>query len=96
MYGPLKAKLRGLKHVWVYYVTGPPKKLKLYESYKNDDCLRCHGPAKGYLKNKGHRKDKKLLTQMETGERSCLKNGCHDMGHLLKSDFEDDFDDLEG
>lgn len=96
MYGPLKAKFRGLKHVWVYYVTGAPKKLKLYNNYKNDDCLRCHGVAKGYLKDKDHRKDKKLLAQMEKGERSCLEKGCHDMGHLLASDIEDDFDDLEG
>jgi len=90
MFGPVKAKMTGLKHLWVYYITGPPKKLKLYEPYKNRDCLRCHGPAKSYTKEKKHRKDKKLLEQLNTGERSCIERGCHDLGHLLESEFEDD------
>lgn len=90
MFGPITTKLNGLKHLWVYYVSGPPDKLKLYKPYNNGDCLRCHGPAKSYLKEKKHRKDKMLLGQMKTGERSCLERGCHDMGHLLESEFEDD------
>lgn len=86
MFGPIKTKINGLKHLYVYYIKGPPKKLKLYQKYQNRDCLRCHGTAKKYNKNKKHVRVKNLLVQLESGKRSCLENGCHDLAHLLESD----------
>ena len=78
MFGEVKAKLNGLKHVWVNYVGPQPEKIKLYSPYANRDCLRCHGPSKRFLESDGHSDD---LADIRSGEMSCLD--CHDTGHIL-------------
>ena len=80
MFGDVKAKLNGLKHVWVHYVSGPPDKLELYQPYPNYNCLHCHDDARGYLEVPLHQRHAAELAQ---GERSCLS--CHDVGHDLDS-----------
>lgn len=90
MFGPTSAKIRGVKHLWAYYVAGPPKTLKLYEAYDNRDCLRCHGASKKYRSAKFHRAEETLLTQLDTGARSCLEIGCHTVGHRLAARTDDE------
>jgi nitrate/TMAO reductase-like tetraheme cytochrome c subunit len=78
MFGDVKAKLNGLKHVYVNFITGPPDKIKIYKPYQNNDCLHCHGPAKKFRENEDHADNMK---DIESGETSCLD--CHDVGHVL-------------
>ncbi len=76
MFGDVKAKLSGLKHVWIYYFGEVPDKIKLYQPYANRDCERCHATSKKYLE--AHEDD---LEDIQKGEYSCLE--CHDTGHVL-------------
>lgn len=78
MFGDVKAKVTGLKHVWVNYVSGVPEEIKLYEPYANRDCLRCHGPSEKFYTSEDHKDD---LEELKSGETSCLE--CHDTGHIL-------------
>ena len=78
MFGDVKAKFNGLKHVYVNFFTGPPEKLELYEPYRNSDCLRCHEPAKRWQENEDHIDN---MDDIHSGETSCLE--CHDVGHIL-------------
>lgn len=77
MYGDIKAKISGLKHVWVNYFGEIPEKIELYKPYANRDCQHCHGSAKNYLE--AHEDD---LEDIKSGEYTCLD--CHDVGHILK------------
>ena len=78
MFGDIKAKFNGLKHVYVNFIGGPPSEIKLYQPYRNKDCLRCHGPAKRFLESEDHVDD---MEDIQSGELSCLD--CHDVGHVL-------------
>jgi cytochrome c-type protein NapC len=44
MFGGMKAKIGGLRHIYVYYLGKPPQPadIKLYEPYNNRECLHCH------------------------------------------------------
>jgi len=79
MFGGVKAKMNGLKHVWVNFVTGPPEKIELYSPYANRDCLKCHGPSKKFQLGEDHEDD---MADILSGELSCLE--CHDTGHVLE------------
>ena len=78
MFGDIKAKLNGLKHVYVNYITGPPEKVELYKPYRSQDCLHCHAPGKRYRENEDHVDN---AEDIETGETTC--QDCHDVGHIL-------------
>ena len=39
LFGDVKAKLNGLRHVWAHYIAGVPKKIELYQPYPNSNCL---------------------------------------------------------
>jgi cytochrome c-type protein NapC len=78
MFGTAKAKLNGLKHVWVHYFSRVPEpgQIKLYAPYPNYNCLHCHDDARGYLEVEDHKEHAQVLS---TGERSCLS--CHEVAH---------------
>jgi nitrate/TMAO reductase-like tetraheme cytochrome c subunit len=78
MFGDVKAKLNGLKHVYVNFISGPPDDIKLYKPYQNSDCLHCHGTAKRFQENEDHVDN---MEDINSGETSCLD--CHDVGHVL-------------
>jgi cytochrome c-type protein NapC len=78
MFGDVKAKANGLRHVWAHYVTGLPDELELYQPYPNYNCLHCHDDARSYLEASAHQG---LFAALESNERSCLS--CHDAGHAL-------------
>ncbi|VAX17452.1 hypothetical protein MNBD_NITROSPINAE01-745, partial [hydrothermal vent metagenome] len=86
MFGSTNAKLRGLTHLYVYYIKGAPKKIELYEKYENRECLRCHGPARKFAETKAHNLENNMLAQIRAGTLSCLSDGCHDVGHSLPSE----------
>ena len=55
MYGTLRSKFRGLRHIAVQYFGTIPDTIKLYTPYNNRECLHCHGGARKFLKVGAHR-----------------------------------------
>lgn len=86
MFGGVKAKVSGLRHIWVYLTNPDKDTLALYETYDNDNCLHCHSPSERFQNNKKHLKEEDFLVKVRSGEKSCLSAGCHDMGHYLETD----------
>jgi cytochrome c-type protein NapC len=76
LFGNVKAKMNGLRHVWVYYFGQVPERPALYQPYPNYNCLHCHDDARGYLESPDHRP---LVAALASGERSCLS--CHRVAH---------------
>jgi cytochrome c-type protein NapC len=76
MFGDFKAKLNGLRHVYVHYLGEVPDKLALYQPYPNYNCLHCHEDARGFLEHPAHGP---VSAQIGSGELSCLK--CHSVNH---------------
>ena len=78
MYGDLRAKWRGLHHVYVQYLSTPMQPLKLYTPYNNRECLHCHLGARSFEESPTHGAMREDLTSNQT---SCLTSGCHDTVH---------------
>lgn len=76
LFGDIKTKLGGLKHLYVYYLGQVPEKIKLYAPYQNRECLHCHGGARSFEKNELHLD---VRAELENNEVSCLD--CHDRIH---------------
>lgn len=76
MFGDYKAKLRGLRHVYVNYIGTIPKQIKLYEPYNNRECLHCHGGARSFEANDVHQS---VRAELAKGSTSCLE--CHSTIH---------------
>jgi len=76
MFGDAKAKMRGLRHLYVYYIKGAPTKLTLYEPFKNRECLHCHAGGRSYEETSPHTEMKEQLTN---DDMSCLT--CHNKIH---------------
>lgn len=74
MFGGVEAKMKGLRHVWVYYLGEPlePGSIELYEPYANRECLHCHAGARSYEENEMH---VDMLAELAADEVSCLD--CH-------------------
>lgn len=81
MYGDLRAKMRGLKHVYVNYLGKVPPQIKLYTPYNNRECLHCHLGARSFEEGATHLQDSKTLPDVKTNRLSCLTNGCHNNVH---------------
>ena len=76
LFGDFKAKLNGLRHVYVHYLGEVPQKIELYRPYPNYNCLHCHEDARGFVDHQAHRP---VSAQLASGELSCLK--CHAVAH---------------
>lgn len=76
LYGDYKAKIRGFRHVWAQYVSGPSVPLHLYEPFNNRECLHCHGDARAFVENPIHTGQ---LVELGSNATSCLT--CHDTVH---------------
>jgi cytochrome c-type protein NapC len=85
MFGGLKVKLYGLKHVAIYYLGTPPapENIKLYEPYNNRECLHCHLGAKSFEEGATHNADPATLPAIKSNQLSCISSGCHDIAHDL-------------
>jgi len=86
MFGDVKAKLNGLRHVWAHYVAGVPKKIELYRPYPNSNCLHCHDDMRRFVEGRAH---KPVLSALYAGTTSCLSchRIAHDMAKVDASDF---------
>ncbi|HEX5719253.1 MAG TPA: NapC/NirT family cytochrome c [Thermoanaerobaculia bacterium] len=76
MFGDAKAKLRGLRHVYVNYLGEIPTKIELYEPYNNRECLHCHAGARTFEESDLH---KEMRVDLGSNATSCLE--CHDAAH---------------
>jgi cytochrome c-type protein NapC len=83
MFGSIKAKLGGLRHLYIYYLGKPPKPedIKLYEPYNNRECLHCHLGARSFEEGAVHTADPSLLPDIKANKVSCISSGCHDVVH---------------
>jgi NapC/NirT cytochrome c family, N-terminal region len=90
MFGPVKAKVNGLHHV-IANLEGKGKgKIKLYEPYKNDNCLHCHGTSQRFLQVEDHNAQENFLANVQSGKLTCVQSGCHDEGHYWDGKYDDD------
>lgn len=91
MFGTLKVKLYGLKHVLIYYLGKPPapEDIKLYEPYNNRECLHCHAGARSFEEGATHNADPATLPAIKSNQLSCLSchNVAHDIAHLKDAKF---------
>jgi cytochrome c-type protein NapC len=81
LYGDFRAKLQGLRHVYVHYLgTVPqPKDIRLYTPYNNRECLHCHLGARSFEEGVTHNDEPTLLANLKTNKVSCLS--CHALAH---------------
>jgi cytochrome c-type protein NapC len=93
LFGTLKVKLHGLRHVYVYYLGTPPapQDIKLYEPFNNRECLHCHLGARSFEEGVVHTADPATLPAIKTNKLSCMSSGCHevvhDIAHLKDAKF---------
>lgn len=80
-FGNVRAKMRGLKHLYVQYLGQVPDTIRLYEPFRNRECLHCHSGARGYLEVAAHNDPDTLLASMAANRTSCMTSGCHDVAH---------------
>ena len=76
LFGDVKAKLNGLRHVWVHYFGKIPEKPALYQPYKNYNCLHCHEDGRRFTEAPAHQA---VLGKIGSGEMSCMT--CHNVAH---------------
>ena len=83
MFGTFKAKLGGLRHLYIYYLGKPPlpQAIKLYKPYNNRECLHCHLGARSFEQGATHNADPDTLPALKANKLSCISSGCHDMVH---------------
>jgi cytochrome c-type protein NapC len=76
MYGPLKDKLKGLRYLYMEYVSTPPKIIHLDGEYSNLQCLHCHAGMRSFDENPTHTA---IMGSLKTNRISCVS--CHNMIH---------------
>jgi cytochrome c-type protein NapC len=83
MFGTFKAKLGGLRHLYVFYLTKmpEPEDVKLHEPFNNRECLHCHLGARSFEQGATHNADPATLPAIKANTLSCLSSGCHDVVH---------------
>jgi cytochrome c-type protein NapC len=83
MFGTFKAKLGGLRHLYIYYLGKPPlpRDIKLYKPYNNRECLHCHLGARSFEQGATHNADPDTLPAVKANKLSCISSGCHDVVH---------------
>jgi nitrate/TMAO reductase-like tetraheme cytochrome c subunit len=79
--GAIKAKLHGLKHLYVQYLGTPPQSIKLYSPYNNRECLHCHLGARSFEQGAVHTADTQTMADIKSNKLSCVSSGCHSTVH---------------
>jgi len=85
MFGTFKAKMHGLRHVYIYYFgkSPAPDNIKLYEPFNNRECLHCHLGARSFEQGAVHNADADLLPAVKANKVSCISSGCHETVHSV-------------
>jgi hypothetical protein len=87
MFGGVRAKMHGLRHLYVQYLgtVPPPAQIRLYQPYNNRECLHCHGGARKFEELSAHSRSAGMLDTIKSGRLSCLSSRCHDTVHDVGS-----------
>jgi len=85
LYGGIRSKLRGLRHVYVQYISKPPEKISLYTPYNNRECLHCHEGSRSFEEGAVHNADPETLPAVRANKLSCTSSGCHDTVHNVQA-----------
>lgn len=75
-FGPVKLKIRGMRHTAAYYLGDNEKRPKLYRPFPNQNCLRCHDGGKSFLAQPLHGE---IRPRLDSGETRCID--CHGPAH---------------
>jgi cytochrome c-type protein NapC len=83
LYGGVRAKLGGLRHIYIQYFGTPPRPedIQLYKPYNNRECLHCHEGSRSFEQGTTHNADPEIMQQIRDNKMSCLSSGCHDTIH---------------
>jgi cytochrome c-type protein NapC len=86
MFGTFKAKMGGLRHLYVHYLrTEPlPGDIPLHEPYNHRECLQCHLGARSFERGAVHNADPDTLPAVKANKPSCISSGCHDVVHNVR------------
>ena len=76
MFGDMKAKINGLRHMVVYYTGQTPDVIELYKPYHNRECLHCHAGARRFEDLHAHD-----MKELVGNEISCMS--CHGQAHEI-------------
>lgn len=82
IYGPLADKLRGLRRIYMQYVSTPPAQITIPGGFKNAQCLHCHLGARDFENNPIHQA---IMSSLVSNQMSCTTSGCHDTIHDISS-----------
>jgi cytochrome c-type protein NapC len=83
LFGGVRAKIRGLRHLYAQYTKHPEAPVHLYSPYSNANCLHCHEGARTFEEGATHTADPDLLSAIKSGNKSCMSSGCHDVAHNI-------------
>ena len=91
MFGDYKAKLRGVRHLYVQYLGTVPKPadIKLYTPYDNRECLHCHGGMRKFEEATAHERTPDMVARIESNQLSCASSNCHEFIHDI-ANVQDD------
>ena len=81
MYGTERDKMRGLVHLYKYYIGHPANPIRLYEPFNNRECLHCHAGARSFEQGAVHTADAQTMADIKSNKLSCVSSGCHDTIH---------------
>ncbi len=81
LFGDVESKLRGLRHLMVYYSGSLPDTIRLYTPYNNRECLHCHSGARRFEKHRNHHEADTTMAAIKANRLSCMTSGCHDVIH---------------
>jgi nitrate/TMAO reductase-like tetraheme cytochrome c subunit len=76
--GGIKAKMHGIRHLYVQYFGKLRQPIKLYQPFNNRQCLHCHAGARSFEQGATH---SAIMDDIKSNQMSCLTSGCHDMVH---------------
>jgi len=84
LYGGIRAKWRGMRHVYVQYLGKPPAPaaIRLYTPYNNRECLHCHLGARSFEESATHQA---IRGDVISNQVSCISSGCHNTVHNVAS-----------
>jgi len=89
LFGGVKSKMRGLRHVMVNYFGTVPDTIRLYKPYNNRECLHCHLGSRSFEESSGHQGDDVSMADLKSGKTSCMTSGCHDVVHDVHRGLKD-------
>ena len=93
MFGTVRSKFRGLRHIYIEYFghIPQPQNIKLYTPFNNRECLHCHLGARPFEDEPSHSKKPGEMAQIKDNQLSCMSSGCHDTVHAINSLSEASF-----